>query len=119
MHFLYSVLLALAMLVTLPYWVFQMLRHGKYRAGLWERLGCVHARLRRASIETASTPGLSADSASQFRPVVCVYAVSVGRVTAIRGVVEDIRWRFARQRVVVTTTPDTGQALSRKTFGEE
>src|ERR1700736_5846744 len=119
MYFLYTVLLALAVLVTLPYWVFQMLRHGKYRAGLWERLGCVPARLRTASIETASAPGISSDPASQFRPVIWVHAVSVGEVTAIRGLVEDIRRRFAQHRVVVTTTTDTAQVLARKNFGED
>ncbi len=118
MYFLYSVLLALAMLVTLPYWVFQMLRHGKYRAGLGERLGRVPVRLRTTSIETASAQRVSSKPASQFRPVIWVHAVSVGEVTAIRGLVEDIRRRFAQHRVVVTTTTDTGQALARKNFGE-
>ncbi len=119
MYFLYSVLLALAMLVTLPYWVFQMLRHGKYRAGLWERLGRVPVRLRTASMETASAQRVSPNPASQFSPVIWVHAVSVGEVMAIRGLVEDIRRRFAQSRVVVTTTTDTGQALARKTFGED
>jgi len=119
MYFLYSVLLALAMLVTLPYWVFQMLRHGKYRAGLWERLGRVPVRLRTASIETGSAQGVSWNPASPFRPLIWVHAVSVGEVTAIRGLVEHIRRRFAQHRVVVTTTTDTGQDLARKNFGED
>jgi 3-deoxy-D-manno-octulosonic-acid transferase len=119
MYFLYSVLLALAMLVTLPYWVFQMLRHGKYRAGFWERLGRVPLRLRTASLETASAQRVSSNPVSQFRPLIWVHAVSVGEVTAIRGLVEDIRRRFAQHRVVVTTTTDTGQALARKNFGED
>jgi 3-deoxy-D-manno-octulosonic-acid transferase len=119
MYFLYSVLLALAMAVTLPYWVFQMLRHGKYRAGLWERLGRVPVRLRRAAIETSSAPRMSPKPASQFSPVIWVHAVSVGEVMAIRGLVDDIRRRFAPSRIVVTTTTDTGQALARKTFGED
>src|ERR1700720_2805170 len=116
MYFLYSLLLAIAMLVTLPYWVFQMLRHGKYRAGIWERLGRVPLRLQRASSETASATLICSNPAPQFRPVIWVHAVSVGEVTAIRGLVEDIRRRFAQPRVVVTTTTDTGQALARKTF---
>jgi len=119
MYFLYSVLLALAMLVTLPYWVFQMLRHGKYRAGLRERLGRVPVRLRTASIETGSAQGVSWNPASPFRPLIWVHAVSVGEVTAIRGLVEHIRRRFAQHRVVVTTTTDTGQDLARKNFGED
>lgn len=119
MYFLYSVLLAVAMLVTLPYWVFQMLRHGKYRAGLWERLGSVPSRLRTASIETGAARPSSSNPAFEFRPVIWFHAVSVGEVTAIRGLVEDIQRRFQQYRVVVTTTTDTGQALARKHFGEE
>ena len=38
-YFLYSAMLALLLLLTLPWWVVQMLRLGKYRAGLGERLG--------------------------------------------------------------------------------
>src|ERR1700731_4643251 len=120
MYFLYSVLLALAMLVTLPYWVFQMLRHGKYRAGLGERLGRVPVRLRTASRETASAQPVSPNNpGSQFSPLIWVHAVSVGEVMAIRGLVEDIRRRFAQPRVVVTTTTDSGQALARKNFGDD
>src|SRR5258707_15763740 len=119
MYFLYGVLQATAMLVTLRYWVFQMVRHGKYRAGIGERLGPVPLRLPTASSETASAPPVSSNPAPQFRRVIWVHAVSVGEVTAIRGLGEDIRRRFAQHRVVGTTTTDTGQALARKYFGED
>jgi 3-deoxy-D-manno-octulosonic-acid transferase len=119
MYFLYSALLAVAMLLTLPYWVFQMLRHGKYRAGLWERLGRVPLRLRTAAIEAGSALPASSNPGARFKPVIWVHAVSVGEVTAIRGLVEDIQRRFPQYRVVVTTTTDTGQALARKNFGED
>ena len=36
---LYSILLLLALVVSAPWWLLEMLRHGKYRAGLGERLG--------------------------------------------------------------------------------
>src|SRR4029077_1508247 len=118
MYFLYSVLMALAMLVTLPYWVFQMLRHGKYRAGLWARLGRASVRLCTASRAGPASQPVFPNPAPQFRPVIWVHAVSVGEVMAIRGLVEGIRRRFAQSRVVVSTTTDTGQALARQTFGE-
>jgi len=38
-YFLYSATLALLLILTLPWWLVQMLRLGKYRAGLRERLG--------------------------------------------------------------------------------
>ena len=41
MYVLYSALLAAALLLGSPYWIFQMLRHGKYRRGFGERMGNV------------------------------------------------------------------------------
>src|SRR2546428_8175 len=45
MYLLYSSLLAIGFLISIPYWAFQMLRHGKYGSGLGERLGRVASRL--------------------------------------------------------------------------
>jgi 3-deoxy-D-manno-octulosonic-acid transferase len=99
MHVLYSAALALAVLLTSPWWLWQMLRTGKYRAGLPERLGRVPSRLG------------SADG------VVWVHAVSVGEVLAMTTIVA--RLREAGHRVVISTTTDTGQKLARERFGAE
>ena len=99
MHILYSAALGLAVLLTSPWWIWRMLRAGKYRAGLKERLGGVPARLGR-------TEG-----------VVWVHAVSVGEVLAMTTVVT--RLRETGQRVVVSTTTATGQKLARERFGAE
>jgi 3-deoxy-D-manno-octulosonic-acid transferase len=101
--FLYSVVLGVGILVSLPYWLFQMARHGKYRRGLGERLGRVPARLRLAGMR---------------EPVIWVHAVSVGEVLAVAGLVEEMRRRFPQHRIFISTTTDTGQALARKRFGE-
>ena len=101
--FLYSVALAAGMLVSLPYWLFQMARHGKYRKGFAERLGRVPARLQ--------LPG------DQER-VIWVHAVSVGEVLAVAGLVDELQQRFRKYRIFVSTTTDTGQALARNRFGE-
>jgi 3-deoxy-D-manno-octulosonic-acid transferase len=106
-YLLYSVLLAAGMLLSLPYWLFQMLRHGKYRRGLRERLGGVPERLRHGP-----------KSESQGTGTIWVHAVSVGEVLAVSGLIEEIRHSFPQHRVVVSTTTDTGQALARKLFGE-
>jgi 3-deoxy-D-manno-octulosonic-acid transferase len=103
MYWLYSALLAAALILTLPYWLMQMSRHGKYRAGLGERLGRVPARL----------------VAEAARPTIWVHAVSVGEVRAVSQLVMELRSRFAQHRVVVSTTTDTGQKLARKQFGAE
>jgi 3-deoxy-D-manno-octulosonic-acid transferase len=106
-YLLYSLLLAAGMFLSAPYWMFQRLRHGKYRKGLAERFGSVPPRL-----------GIGG-SATQAQPVIWVHAVSVGEVLAIRGLVEELHRRFSEHRIVVTTTTDSGQALARKRFGEE
>lgn len=96
------------MLLILPYWLVQMLRHRKYRAGLGERLGRVPARLVRAE-GSKSKPGRT----------IWVHAVSVGEVLAVSGLVGALQGCFPRHRIVVSTTTDTGQVLARKRFGEE
>ncbi|MFY9950384.1 MAG: 3-deoxy-D-manno-octulosonic acid transferase [Candidatus Sulfotelmatobacter sp.] len=100
--FLYSVALGLGMLASLPYWLFQMARHGKYRKGFAERMGRVPARLQVTGANDR---------------VIWVHAVSVGEVAAVAGLVEELR-RWSRHRVVISTTTDTGQALARNRFGE-
>lgn len=106
-YFLYSLVLAVGMLLSLPYWLYQILRHGKYRSGFVERMGKVPARL------SASREG------SRAPRVIWVHAVSVGEVLAVSGLVEQIRRSLPQHRVLVSTTTDTGQELARKRFGEE
>src|SRR5215471_8092377 len=84
-----------------------MLRHGKYHAGLAERLGRVPARL--TAGENRACPA----------ETIWVHAVSVGEVLAISALVTEIRRRLPRRRVVVSTTTDTGQALARQRLGDE
>jgi 3-deoxy-D-manno-octulosonic-acid transferase len=104
-YFFYSLLLAAAMLLSLPYWLYQVVRHGKYRTGFLERLGKLPERLRR-----------SKNAGSR---VIWVHAVSVGEVLAIERLVEEMRSAFPEHRLLVSTTTDTGQSLARKRFGEE
>jgi 3-deoxy-D-manno-octulosonic-acid transferase len=106
-YFLYSLVLALAMLLGLPYWLYQILRHGKYRGSLVERLGKVPARL------------VAVGTGSPRRRVIWIHAVSLGEVLAVGGLVEQMRRSFPQHRVLVSTTTDTGQALACKRFGEE
>jgi 3-deoxy-D-manno-octulosonic-acid transferase len=102
MYLAYSVLLALGLLISLPYWLFRMWRSNKYRGGLSERLGRVPARL-----------------GATTTPSIWVHAVSVGEVLAISRLVSELRLRFAGYRVFVSTTTGTGQKLAREKFGAE
>src|SRR3954465_14211618 len=96
-HLLYSLALALALVLAAPWWLLQMARHGKYRAGLRERLGRVPARLAR--------PAASART-------VWIHAVSVGEVLAVSRLVEELRRHF--DAVYISTTTLTGQELARE-----
>jgi 3-deoxy-D-manno-octulosonic-acid transferase len=103
MYWIYSALLAAGLLVSLPYWLFQILRHGKYHAGFGERMGRIPPRL----------------TAQPSRPTIWIHAVSVGEVLAVSGLVSELNTRFTPYRVVVSTTTDTGQTLARIRFGSE
>jgi len=100
---LYSVLLFVAMIVSTPWWLLEMWRHGKYRRGWGERLGRVPERLRERSGENT----------------IWVHAVSVGEVLAVSRVIDALKARAPGCRIVVSTTTDTGQKLARERFGEE
>ncbi len=103
MYLLYSLGLGLALLLSLPWWLLQMARHGKYRAGLGERLGRVPKRLRTA----------------QGSPTVWFHAVSVGEVLAVSGLIAQMRALLPTSRIVVSTTTTAGQKLARERFGAE
>jgi 3-deoxy-D-manno-octulosonic-acid transferase len=102
-YFLYSMVLAAGLLLSLPYWLYQILRHGKYHTGLAERMGKVPARL----------------LAMPVQRVIWVHAVSVGEVLAVSGLVSEMRHNLPNYRVLISTTTGTGQELARKRFGEE
>jgi len=110
-YFLYSLTLAVLLAISLPWWVVQMLRLGKYRAGLRERLGMVPARIRLAASGTRQ--------GAPLRPqAVCwIHAVSVGEAMAIAPLVAALRGEG--YRVVVSTTTHTGQKVARDKFGAE
>ena len=91
------------MLVSIPYWIFQGVYHGKYRKGLGERMGRVPRRLQ--------LPGVGDG-------VIWVHAVSLGEVLAVVGLVQQLRDNFPRHRIYVSTTTETAQGLARKRFGE-
>ena len=78
MYLLYSALLAVGMALATPFWLWQMLFHGKYRAGFGERWGHVPAR-----------------AVKLGQPTIWVHAVSVGEVLAVAGLVGELRRRFA------------------------
>ncbi len=101
MYFFYSLFLACAALLLLPWWVLLLLRAGKYRAGFKERLGFVPRRLKKTA------PGC-----------IWVHAVSVGEVLAVSRLVAELKSACPEAQIVVSTTTATGQRLARERWGE-
>jgi 3-deoxy-D-manno-octulosonic-acid transferase len=102
-YLLYSVALALGLLLSLPFWLFQIVRHGKYWRSFPQRMGNVPL-------------GLTAVSGERL---IWIHAVSVGEVLAVAGLIAQIRQVFPQHRIVVSSTTDTGHALAQKRFGAE
>ncbi len=102
MYLLYSLGLAVLLLLTSPYWLLHMALAGRYRAGLRERLGRVPPRIPPASA----------------RGAIWIHAVSVGEVLAVAPIANELRDRHPQRRLVVSTTTQTGQKLARERFGE-
>src|SRR5258706_12414164 len=103
MYAFYSALLALFLVLTLPYWLLQIMRRRQYRAGLRQKFGAVPPALARRS----------------RKPAIWVHAVAVGEVVASSAVVEALRQKFPFHRVLVSTTTSTGQKLAAQRFGAE
>ncbi|HEX7959667.1 MAG TPA: glycosyltransferase N-terminal domain-containing protein, partial [Terriglobales bacterium] len=100
---LYSAAYFLLLVLTFPYWLLQMLRKGKYRAGLSERLGRLPQRLKIATGQQC----------------IWVHAVSVGEVLAVVGLIGELRRRYPELPLYVSTTTLAGQKLARDRFGEQ
>lgn len=101
MYLLYSLLLTFAIFALLPLFLLDALRHGKYVAGLRERLG---------GVPEVDTNG---------RAIIWLHCVSVGETQAARPLVQALIERFPTHALVVSTTTLTGQALAREVFRDD
>lgn len=100
MYFVYSILLALAALITAPYWLIQGLRHGKYLSNLAERLGFSMPALEKLPANRAGT--------------IWIHAVSVGEVLSGVALAKRLKEDYPQRPLVVSTTTLTGNALARE-----
>ena len=102
---LYSAGLAAVLVLSSPFWLWKMLRRGKYREGLRERLGDVPERL-----------GLNKPTAAGC---IWVHAVSVGELLAVSRLVGQLKERWPQRRIIISTSTATGQQLARERFGSD
>src|SRR5215471_5464013 len=96
---LYSVMLGAVLVVGAPYWLLRMATSGRYRAGLWDRLGRVP---------------LALGKAVAGQRVIWVHAVSVGEVMAAVRLIAELREKLPGWVIAVSTTTETGQNLARE-----
>ena len=96
MYLAYSLLLSLGLIVLIPHFLFQALAHGKYIAGLRQRLG--------------SVPRVNG------KPVIWLHCVSVGETQAARPLAQRVKQEFPHHALVVSTITLTGQKLAQDVF---
>jgi 3-deoxy-D-manno-octulosonic-acid transferase len=96
MYFLYSVLIVVFFLIMSPYFLYQAIRHRKYISSLAQRLGYLPVSF-----------NLDRDES------IWVHAVSVGEVLTARALLPQLRERYPRLRIVLSTTTRTGQQVAR------
>ncbi len=97
MYLAYSLLTFLAFLIVAPYFVYQALRYNKYVGGLRQRLGYLPIAM-----------NVDGD------PSIWIHAVSVGETLTAKALVADLRERYPRLRLFVSTTTLAGQQVARK-----
>jgi 3-deoxy-D-manno-octulosonic-acid transferase len=103
MYLLYSLMTAAGMVLLSPYFVIRAFMHGKSLGNIPERLGWKFPRaLRELSV------------AEGTRKAIWIHAVSVGEVLAVLPLAKQLKQRYPRHRLIVSTTTTTGQRLARE-----
>ena len=101
MYLLYSIVTLVVFVAASPYFLYQALRHNKYVGSLGQRLGYLPVSF-----------NLDGDES------IWVHAVSVGEVLSARPLISELRARYPRLRVFLSTTTLTGQQLARRSVSD-
>ncbi|HJN91986.1 MAG TPA: glycosyltransferase N-terminal domain-containing protein, partial [Dehalococcoidia bacterium] len=91
---LYSASILCLFAFASPYFLYQAIRHRKYVANLWQRLGHLPESMGRGAS-------------------IWIQAVSVGEVLAARALIPGLREQYPGLRLVMSTTTLTGQQVAR------
>ena len=97
MYVLYSLVTLGLFVVVSPYFVYQAIRYQKYIGSLRQRLGYLPISFNIDGEES-----------------IWIHAVSVGEALTVRALVADLRARYPRLRLYLSTTTIAGQQVARK-----
>lgn len=97
MYLLYTLLVLLSFVVAAPYFAYQAIRYRKYVVSLPQRLGFLPVPF-----------NIDADES------IWVHAVSVGEVLTARALIADLKERYPRLRLFLSTTTMAGQQIARR-----
>ena len=97
MYAAYSVLIVAFFVVMSPYLLYQAVRYRKYIASLQQRMGYLPVSF-----------NLDGDES------IWIHAVSVGEVLTARALLPELRERYPRLRIFLSTTTMTGQQVAAK-----
>src|SRR5262249_26937444 len=99
MYFAYSLLSLALLLVLSPYFVYQAVRYKKYIGSLRQRLGYLPISF-----------NVDGDAS------IWIHAVSVGEALTVRALAADLRARYPRLRIFLSTTTVAGQQVARRSL---
>jgi 3-deoxy-D-manno-octulosonic-acid transferase len=99
MYFFYSFLTLVVFVVVSPYFLYQALRHNKYLGSLGQRLGYLPVSLNVDGEES-----------------IWIHAVSVGEALTARALAADLKARYPRLRLYLSTTTLAGQQVARRSL---
>ncbi|MCP4375076.1 MAG: 3-deoxy-D-manno-octulosonic acid transferase [bacterium] len=98
MSILLDLIYGVMLLLLSPWWLYRMIRHGRYRNGIAQRFGALPIRY-----------GL--------QPVIWLHGVSLGEVNALSSLVRELHSQLPDYRLVISTSTDTGMGAARRLFG--
>src|SRR3954453_2966799 len=101
MYFAYSLLSLVVFIVVSPYFLYQAIRYKKYIGSLRQRLGFLPI-----------TFNIDGDES------IWIHAVSVGEALTARALAADLKARYPRLRLFVSTTTIAGQQVARRSLSD-
>ncbi len=99
MYLAYSLLTLILFVVVSPYFVYQAIRYKKYIGSLGQRLGYLPISFNVDGEES-----------------IWIHAVSVGEALTARALAEDLKARYPRLRLFLSTTTMAGQEVARRSL---